>query len=72
MGEGWNPVIATEISIDVPKDKEDGVWEMLKKPERAWFGELGDINITEMRIDMVSDAKSFKYELYSAGQRPAT
>lgn len=43
---------------------------MLRKHKRMWSGKLGEINETETRIDLVSDAKPFKPATYR--DRPKT
>lgn len=42
IGEEEKSVTAEEISIDVPKSKNDDVQATLKKHDRAWFGRLGE------------------------------
>ena len=32
---------------------------MLRKHVKIWSGQLGDINVTQMRIDLIQDAKPF-------------
>lgn len=32
--------------------------------ESVWSRKLGDVNVTEMRIDLLPDAKPFKYPLF--------
>ena len=40
---------------------------MLRKHEKIWSGQLGDINVTQMHIDLKPDAKPFKSPPYRAG-----
>lgn len=35
--------------------------DMLRKHERFWPGQLGELNVTEMKFDLVQDRKPFKY-----------
>lgn len=63
------PVTSEDISIDVPYDEEDDDRVMFKKPERAWFGQLGYINVTEMSVNLVTDAKPFKSPQFHAGPK---
>lgn len=60
---------ADDIDINVPLDKEEAVRAMLCKHEKMWFGQLGEINVTEMRIDLVPDARPFKSAPYRAGPK---
>jgi len=69
MGKDEKPVTADDINIDVPVDKEEAVRSMLRKHESMWSGQLGEINVTEMRIDLVPDAKPFKSAPYRAGPK---
>ena len=42
---------------------------MLRQHEKRWSGQLGDINVTQMRIDLKPDAKPFKSPPYRAGPK---
>lgn len=39
----------------------------MKKYGRAWFEQVSEINVTEMRIDLVQDAKPFNSEPFQSG-----
>lgn len=41
---------------------------MLNKNDRGWSGQLGDINVTEVHIDLVLDYKPFKPSSFHAGR----
>ena len=69
MGEDEKPITADDIDIDVPEDKVADVRTMLKKHEGAWSGQLGEINVTELRIDLKPDAIPFKSAPYCAGPK---
>ena len=69
MGEDEKPVTADDINVDVPDDKVDEVRAMLRKHEKAWSGQLGEINATELRIDLKPDAIPFESPPYRAGPK---
>lgn len=69
MGEDEKPVAAEDINLDVPQEKEEEIFKMLQKHERMWSSQLGEINVTKMRIDIVPDAKSFKSAPCSTGTK---
>lgn len=43
--------------------------DVLRKHEHAWSDQLGEINVTEMRTDLLSDPKPFKYPPLGAGPK---
>lgn len=43
---------------------EAAVRAMLNKHEEASSGQLAEINVTEVRIDLPLDTKRFKYQLF--------
>lgn len=59
MGKYEKPVSADDIGINFPDNKIPTVMDMLRKYEQARSGPFGEINVTEMRINLVSDARSF-------------
>ena len=69
MGEDEKPKTADEIDLNVPEDRKQEVRDMLRKHEKSWSGQLGDITVTEMRIDLKPDAKPFKSPPYRAGPK---
>ena len=69
MGADEKPMTADDIELDIPVEKEKDVRDMLRKHEKIWNGELGAINVTDMRIDLVPDAKPFKSAPYRAGPK---
>lgn len=55
-----------------PIPAEDiAVREMLRNHEHVFSSELGEINITEMRIDLIPDAKQFKSPPLRPGPKPS-
>ena len=69
MGAVEKPMTADGIEFDIPVDREEEVRDMLRKHEKMWNGELGAINVTDMRIDLVASAKPFKSAPYLAGPK---
>ena len=69
MGADEKHMTADDIELDIPVEKEKDVRDMLRKHEKIWNGELGAINVTDMRIDLVPDAKPFKSAPYRAGPK---
>lgn len=69
IGADEKRVTTENITIDVPKDKEDHVRDILKKNKWDWSWKLGEINVTEIHNDLISDAKQFKYPLFHAGTK---
>lgn len=66
MGKGEKPVTVADNPLDVLLDREGDIRNMLWKHEPMWLGQLAEINITEMRIDLVPHAKPFKSPPISA------
>lgn len=63
------PIKVDDIDLHIRGDRQDEVCHMLCKHEGTWSGKLGDMNVTTMRIDVVPDAKPFKYPPYTAGPK---
>lgn len=55
--------------MEVPHDKGEEVRNVLRKPERIWFGQLGYIKATEMQIDLVPDANPLKSAPYRSSPK---
>lgn len=66
MIKDQKPLTATNIPLNVPSDREVDLRNMLQKYEHMWSRQLGEININEMRSDLVPDAKPFKSHPYRA------
>lgn len=66
MGEDENPFTDEDLQLDVPHDKEEDIRIMLWNDELMWSVHLGKINMTEMWIDLVTDAKPFISPPYRA------
>ena len=69
MGDDEKVVTAEEIELNVPNEEEEKVRNMLRKHEKILSEKLGDINVTQMRIDLKPDAKPFKSPPYRAGPK---
>lgn len=69
MGQHQKPVKAEEIQSDAPSKNEDDIRKMPGNHERMWSGQLVEINITELTIDLVPDAKPIKSPPYRAGPK---
>ena len=63
------PVTADDIELDVPLEKETAVRDMLRRHEPMWTGALGEIRTSEMRIDLVDNARPFRSPPYRAGPK---
>lgn len=63
------PTTAEEIKIDVAPYKEASVRDMLRKHERIWSGQLGEIKPTELRVDLKPDAKPLKSPPHGGGPK---
>lgn len=66
IGKDEMRVAAADIQLHVPPDREADIRNMLQKHERMWLGQLGESNITEMRINLVREAKTFRSPPYRA------
>lgn len=66
MNKAENPVTAVDIRIYFHLKRETKICNMLRMDNHVWSGQLGDINITEMIIDLVPDAELFKSPPYQA------
>lgn len=55
---------ANDIDLDTPLEREEEVRDMLRKYEGMCSGQLGELNITKMSIDVAPDRKPFKSPLY--------
>lgn len=69
MGEDEKPVTPEDIYIDLREGNQDDITVILEKNKRAWSWKLGDINVTEMRFDLVSDTKLLKSAPFYAGRK---
>lgn len=69
MGVDEKPVTAIDIDIDVPQEKKPSFSDMLLKFEHIWSDQLGDINNTEMRINLVPHAEPLKAPPHRAGPK---
>lgn len=69
MAEDEKPKTADDTTVDVPRDKEEAVHNMLRKHEMIYYGQLGEIKATELQIDLKQDAKTFKPPPYRAAQK---
>lgn len=69
IGKEKKPVTAEEICIDVPVGKEVDVCTVLKEHEQACSDQLGEINVTEMRIDFLTDSQKFKLPPFRVGPK---
>lgn len=58
-----------DIDLDAPHEKEEEVRNMRHKDEGMWLRQLGEISITEMRINIVPDAKPVRSAPSRAGQK---
>lgn len=47
----------------------EAVRDMHRKHEPMWSGKLGEVNIIELRIDLVSDAETFKSATHRTGPK---
>ena len=54
------PITADAIELDVAEDVEEDVRKILPKHARLWTGKIGQINMAEMGINFVPDAKLLK------------
>lgn len=69
IGKDEKPITADDIEIDVPDDKIPAVRDMFRKHEQAWSRQFVEINVTKMRIYLVSYAKPFKSSTFRAGPK---
>lgn len=46
MDEDQKPTTNEDITIDFPKYIDDNIRATLKKHERAWYAQLGEINVS--------------------------
>lgn len=57
------------MPLGVVKCYHNAVRSMLKKQEQMWSGELGEISMTEYRVDLISNARPFQSPQYRAGPK---
>lgn len=69
MGKDEKPVTAADNPLNVPSDMEADIRNMIWRHEHMWSGQLGEVNITEMWIDLVPDAKPFKLISVETGRK---
>lgn len=55
-----------DINIYVSPDKEQVVYDLLRKHERIWSAQLGEIKATELRIELKANARTLKDPVYRA------
>lgn len=60
---------ADDIVLYATHEMEKNVRDILRKNKGMWSGQPEEINITEIRIDLVPDAKPFKSAPYRAGPK---
>lgn len=60
---------ADDSKLDIPDERLDEVHNMVRKHEDMWSGQLGDIEVTEISIDLVPGAKPCNSALYRAGTK---
>jgi len=63
------PVTVDDIELEVSLEKETAVRDMLRRHEPMWTGALGEIRTSEMRIDLVDNARPFRSPPYRAGPK---
>lgn len=68
-GQDEKPVTAYDIDLDTIHKRQEKVCNILQKDEVMWSGQVGDINITKMRIGLVLDAKLVHSAPYRADSR---
>lgn len=66
MGKDEKPETTADIPLDVPPDMETEIRNILRKHENLCSGQPGEINITQMKINLVSDVEPFKSLPYLA------
>lgn len=69
MGQDGKLVMAADIQINVPSDREVYIRNILRTHERMCSRHLWEINITEMTIELVTNAKLFKSHTCRDGPR---
>lgn len=69
MGDDKKEIIADYIRIDISDGTEEEIRNMLRMNKQVRSGQLADMNVTEMRIDLSSDAKPFTSTLYKVGPK---
>ena len=70
MDQDDKPATADDIPLTgVPPELETRVRDMLRKHEKMWSGELGNITTTEHPIDLVPNARPFKSPPFRAGPK---
>lgn len=70
MESDENPTTADDIDLgDVDKRHHKAIRNMLRKHEKMWSGQLGEITVTEHHIDLVKGARPFKSHPYRAGPK---
>lgn len=67
MGEDEKPVTNVDITLNFLSYREVTVRSMIRKHEHMWCRQPGQINVSEMRIEMVLYAKPFKSPPYRVG-----
>ncbi len=68
MGEDEKPVTADDIDLSgVDKSYHKRIRAMLRKHESMWSGQLGEITVTEHRIELKPDARPHKAQPRRSG-----
>lgn len=66
MANDQKPVTTEQIFMEVLDKRETYIHVMLKNNEQTWSGQLGELNVTEMRVDLTPVAKPVKYTPFCA------
>lgn len=69
MKTDGKPVTAHYIDIGMSVEKKDAVRYMFRRHKNIWSGQLCEINVTKMRINIVPDSKPFKSKPFRAGPK---
>lgn len=64
------PMTSDDIKPEFQPEKGTEARDMLRKHEKIYSGKLDEIKVTEMRIDLIKDAKQFKSPRIAQEQRP--
>lgn len=68
MGDNEKPIRVDNTDPDIPDDQEEEeVRDMFRKDKEMWYGKLGDICVTKMRVGVVPGAKPFRSPSYRTG-----
>lgn len=56
--------IAEIVELEGSEEYHEKIRSMLLKQEQMWEGQIGEINVTEQRVHLLSEFKLFKSALY--------